>query len=56
MTMSNQYTCTVCGNTYDKGWSDEEAETERLENWPDLPKEECDIVCDDCFKKMGLAS
>lgn len=53
--MASTYKCSVCGETYDKGWSDEEAEAELAENFG-VPKEDCDIVCDDCYKAMGLRS
>lgn len=50
--MNNTYTCAVCGETFDKGWSDEEAEAELKENFPGHAKEECAIICDDCFQGM----
>ncbi len=43
------YNCAVCGETFTKGRSDEEARAEQHELWGDLPDEECDILCDDCF-------
>ncbi len=53
--MSNKYQCAYCKGIFDKGWSDEEAETE-LEDTFGLPKEMCDIVCDDCYKAMGFGN
>ena len=53
--MSNQYICALCKRTFDKGWSDEEAKTELNENFPGFETDDCDLVCDDCYKKMGFA-
>lgn len=50
--MAEQYTCAACGETYDKGWSDEEAEGELAETFPGFDVEECSLVCDDCFQAM----
>ena len=47
----DKYTCAVCKNTYEKGWSDEESEKEMKENWGNIPKEDRAIICDDCYKK-----
>ena len=46
----DKYTCAVCKNTYEKGWSDQEQEKEMKEIWGDIPKEDRAIICDDCFK------
>mgnify|MGYP003426606280 CR=1 len=49
----NEYTCESCKNTYEKGWTDEEANIESVllhgksSNEPDMA-----IICDDCFIKM----
>lgn len=44
------YTCEVCNGIFETGWSEEEAEAERMRNgWADVP---CGLVCDDCFKEM----
>lgn len=47
---TNTYTCAMCRNEHEKGWSDEEAEAELKENFGPVPVEECAIVCDACFK------
>ena len=49
----NEYKCAVCDKTYSKGWSEEEALAELKDKF-DTPVEECAIVCDGCYKKMGL--
>lgn len=51
--MSNTYKCAVCQGTFEKGWSEEEALEELKENF-NMPVEECDVVCDDCYRKMGF--
>lgn len=54
----NEFKCSICGNVYKKereGWSEEEAIAEKDELFgKDVPLKDCGIVCDDCFKKMGL--
>lgn len=51
----NEYRCNVCKGVFDKGWSDEEAKAELDSGiFGDVPVEECDVACDDCWKKMGL--
>lgn len=54
--MSNTYTCKACGNTYEKGWDDEEADKEAQQmfgtvNASKNPEENV-IICDYCFKKL----
>lgn len=51
MTKQNQYTCAQCGETFDKGWSDDEALAELGTTWA-IPIEDCAIVCDDCYNMM----
>lgn len=53
--MSNTYTCSLCGETFDKGWSDEEAEAELASTFA-VPKVDCNLVCDDCYKAMGFGT
>lgn len=52
----DKYTCAVCGETYDKGWSEEEAEEELAKNFDGVAKENCAIVCDHCFKRLGFGN
>ena len=51
---NNEYRCAVCGGVYLKGWSDSEAEDELSDVFPGISKDECDLVCDDCYKAMGF--
>ena len=52
--MKEQYTCAVCKETFETGWTNEEAEVELAETFPGYTPAECSVVCDDCYKKMGL--
>lgn len=53
--MSDTFTCAICDGTFLKGWSEEEAEAEFVQNFgiskDDVPT---DLVCDDCYHKMGF--
>lgn len=49
-----QYRCAACGGIFDCGWSDEEATAELAETFPGFDKDDCELVCDDCFQKMGF--
>jgi hypothetical protein len=50
----NEYKCAACGGVFEKGWSDEEALAE-LDATFGVPVEDCALVCDDCYREMGLA-
>lgn len=50
--MANKFTCAACGETFDKELSDEEAEAQLEDEFPGFTPDDCDIVCDDCFKKI----
>lgn len=52
----NEYKCTCCKGIFTKGWSDEEAKAELADTFPGFEEEECDLVCDDCYKKMGFGT
>jgi len=46
--MSDTFTCAACGETFDKGWSDEEMLAEaRLHGFD--PDDDGVLVCNDCF-------
>ena len=50
-----KYTCAYCHNTYEKGWSDEEANKEAEINFGKHPKDWNDeqvVICDDCYTLM----
>ncbi len=52
--MSEEYTCAICGGIFTKGWSDKEAEEKLEADFSDFEKVDCDLVCYDCYKKMGF--
>jgi DNA-directed RNA polymerase subunit RPC12/RpoP len=53
--MADEYTCEECGQTFEKGWTDADANAEAVEAFgaphasddPDMA-----IVCDDCYRKL----
>ena len=50
--MSEYFKCAVCKKTFKKGMTDEEAQEQLKKEFKGFEVEECDLVCDDCFKKM----
>jgi hypothetical protein len=49
-------TMLVCGHCKepfepadDETWDDDKARAEVIKNFPDVPIEECSIVCEDCY-------
>lgn len=48
----NTYTCARCRKTYERVRSDEEAIAEKNALFPDWPLDECDLICDNCFRKL----
>jgi hypothetical protein len=46
---NDEYQCAICGEIYVKGLSDEEAMAEKMQLIPDIPLDECALICDDCF-------
>jgi hypothetical protein len=44
------YECAMCHNTYESGWSDQEALAEKEQLWGDVPIEDCAVICNDCFQ------
>jgi hypothetical protein len=50
-----EYTCRVCGNTFLQSWTIEEMKAEfKSRTGKDVSDAECVIVCDDCYKLMGV--
>ncbi len=45
----------MCGETYHKGQTDAEAAAEMREHFGDVPMDDCEIVCDDCWQKIHPA-
>ena len=53
--MDETFTCASCGETHDKGWSDEEAAAEAEELFPGIDvtdPDEAPVVCDDCYRHI----
>ena len=46
------FKCAACGKTAELG-NEQDALDELAENFG-VPADECDVVCDDCYKQMGL--
>jgi hypothetical protein len=50
---NNEFKCAVCEEIFKKDWSDEEAIKELCDTFgEEYTEEECEVVCDDCYKKM----
>ncbi len=51
-----QFTCSMCGARHDlirdETWSEEKAIAEMKDNFPGFAKEDCTVVCDDCYQRM----
>lgn len=46
------FTCACCGETFEKGWTDEEASAELKETFPGIERPHCELVCDPCFEAI----
>lgn len=51
-----EYKCAYCGEIYakvnDDNWSDDKAMQECADKFgPAFQQQDCDIVCDDCYKR-----
>jgi hypothetical protein len=50
---TNEFTCTMCRETFDKAWTDDEAWAEARQLWTaEEIARGTDVVCDDCFNAM----
>jgi DNA-directed RNA polymerase subunit RPC12/RpoP len=47
----NEYKCAMCGNIYEKGWTDAEALVESENVFGKISTDELEVVCDDCWEK-----
>lgn len=54
---NNQYQCASCHGIFEKHkeWTEEKKLKEKQQNFGDLPLENCEIVCDDCYNKIMKA-
>ena len=46
----NEYQCAKCEGIFKYGQSEEKALQEKEMLFPEVPIEDCAIICDDCFK------
>lgn len=49
---ANEFRCAICGGVFTKGWSEEEAIAEMKKDFPDFILEQCDVICDDCYREI----
>jgi hypothetical protein len=49
---TNQYQCYRCKNIFEKGLTDKEAEEQLDKEFSWVGTEDCELVCDDCYKEM----
>lgn len=45
-------TCALCHTEFKPAWSEEEAVAELEQNFNNIPKEDCVVVCDICWKQL----
>ena len=51
--MANEFTCALCGEIYEKSWTDDEAIAEAKSLFGDnVMEHETSVVCDDCHKVL----
>lgn len=54
---NNEYKCYMCKDIFEKGLTDAEAEKQLVDEFGPsevVITEDCELVCDDCFKKMVI--
>ena len=49
---NNKFKCYRCKNIFRKGLTDAEAEKQLEKEFPGYIAEECEVVCDNCYKEM----
>ncbi len=54
--MSDTFKCAMCGLTFRKARPDQEALEETRRNFGDVPPEDLEVVCDDCYKEIDPAT
>lgn len=50
--IGDEYTCAICGKVHEIARPSDEAWAEYERNFPGVGREDCDLVCDDCYQKM----
>ena len=51
-TTPDTYRCAACKQEFAKGWSAAEATAELQERFGDFAPADCDVLCDDCYKRL----
>jgi hypothetical protein len=50
-----EFTCAACNTTFEKAWTDEERDAEYADRFGGDPTTaDVAVVCDDCYRAMGL--
>ncbi len=49
-----EFKCARCLQTYLKGWSDREAEFEYKDALYNIPGNDREVICDDCFQEFKV--
>ena len=50
-----KFRCAECDGLFNKGRSDEDAAAELCTPFPGATTDDCALICDDCFKALGLS-
>ena len=50
--MMSQYHCVMCNGVFEEGWTKEEAIKELAQLFPGVSRDNCVVVCDDCFQEL----
>ena len=54
--MSNTFKCAICRQTFRKTRSDQEALVETRRHFGEVPPEDLEVVCDDCYREIDPAT
>ena len=46
------FQCQACGETFEKGCTDEQAFTEMKKEFGDIPEENQAVICEKCYKEF----
>ena len=51
----NEFKCAMCKGIFEKAWSEEESLAELKSYFGEISKEDCEVICDDCFQRVHPA-
>ena len=54
MSEGETFTCAICRGVFEKQIPEEKVLEELAEYFGDVSPDDCELVCDDCWEKMGL--